>query len=381
MGYCFMTTQKIKSMGALTSKCIHNFRKIEISNADPDLLYKNETLVNSTDEYGNELDYVDAWKERMRSLPSYQEHGVRKNAVLAIEVVTTFSRESNINLEKWKEENVKWLEKTYNVAPDGKSNVLSVVYHADEPGNVHCHAIVVPVDENGRLNSVRFIGGRKALYEMQTDYGNAMKQFGLQRGLENGQARHQDIKKYYSELNNAIKVSLPKEQETALEYRDRVLEELETLQAAALRERNEQKRLMEREMALKRLKVEEKLSLERGKLYAEKLKMQQELQKDNKELILEIERNTNLINQQKKMITAATERLEGIQTKCDEQQELYDEIEVELKKLDPEKKKIRFYDAFQKQYQLLKEQDPSRAAIMQETMQYMSQLKENNKEL
>ena len=148
----------------------------------------------------------------------------------------------------------------------------------------------------------------------------------------------QDIKKYYSELNNAIKVSLPKEQETALEYRDRVLEELETLQAAALRERNEQKRLMEREMALKRLKVEEELSLERGKLYAEKLKMRQELQKDNKELILEIERNTNLINQQKKMITAATERLEGIQTKCDEQQELYDEIEVELKKLDPEKK-------------------------------------------
>ena len=67
-----------------------------------------------------------------------------------------------------------------------------------------------------------------------------MEQFGLERGLENGHARHQDIKKYYAELNNAIEVSQPKEQEDAITYRNRVIEELQTMQAAALRERNEE---------------------------------------------------------------------------------------------------------------------------------------------
>ena len=167
MGYCFMTTQKIKTMGTLRSKHIHNFREATVLNADPELKDQNEEISATFDQQGNRLDYNDAWQERMKDLPSYQQHGTRKNAVLAIEVVTTFSRDENIDLEKWKEENVKWLEKTFNVSPDGKNNVLSVVYHADEPGNVHCHAIVVPVDEKGNLNASRFLDGRRVISQMQ----------------------------------------------------------------------------------------------------------------------------------------------------------------------------------------------------------------------
>lgn len=380
MGYCFMTTQKIKSMGTLASKFNHNYRKVEVSNADPDLFDKNEELVRCMDDHGNEIDYTEAWKKRMEDLPHYQKFGTRKNAVLAIEVVTTFSREDHIDLEKWKEENVKWLEKTYNVAPDGKSNVISMVYHADEPGNVHCHAIITPVDERGRLNASRFIGSRRALSEMQTDYGNAMKQFGLKRGLENGQARHEDIKKFYADLNNSIQVSLPQKGETAMEYRDRVLEELETAQAAALRERREQQRLIEREIAEKRIAFRQEIAEERKGLSNERAEMKKEIEKENEELVREIKRNSETIKKQKDTIKSNTDRLSGLEDKYEEQRFLYDDLLRECMEKDKDKKKIRFYDTFQKQYKLLKEQYPDRAQDMAENMTLMGRLRETEKE-
>lgn len=76
-----------------------------------------------------------------------------------------------------------------------------------------------------------------------------MEEFVLERGLENRQASHRDIKKYYADLNNAINISDPLPQEPAQDYRERVLEELQTVQAAALRERTEKKIQMERQLA------------------------------------------------------------------------------------------------------------------------------------
>lgn len=84
---------------------------------------------------------------------------------------------------------------------------------------------------------------------MQNSYAKEMEEFVLERGLENRQASHRDIKKYYADLNNAINISDPLPQEPAQDYRERVLEELQTVQAAALRERTEKKIQMERQLA------------------------------------------------------------------------------------------------------------------------------------
>ncbi len=366
-----MTTQKIKTMGTLRSKHIHNFRETTVLNADSEQKHLNEEISYSCDENGKRLDYNDAWEERMRDLPSYQQHGIRKNAVLAIEVVTTFSREETINLEKWKEENVKWLEKTFNIAPDGKNNVLSVVYHADEPGNVHCHAIIVPVDEKGNLNASRFLDGRRAMSQMQTDYGKSMEQFGLERGLENGRARHQDIKKYYAELNNAIEVSLPKEHEDAVTYRNRVIEELQTMQAAALRERNEKKREMERYLAQKRKAQEEQIVKERADLKKDRDAYLQKAKEENKELIDSIERN-------KRELYYTQKRLEHIEEKIKLTEQDYQELLEAVADIKDTDRKLSFFDTFQKQYHLLSEQEPERAKRFANELQYMSTLKEKN---
>ena len=86
----------------------------------------------------------------------YKDHKIRHDQVYAMEVVSTFSREEDINIEAWKKKNVEWLQKTFNQAGDGRNNIASVVFHADETGNVPCHAIVVPIAPRGRLNTKHY---------------------------------------------------------------------------------------------------------------------------------------------------------------------------------------------------------------------------------
>lgn len=58
MGYCFITTEKIKSLGTLTSKHMHNYRKVTVENADPNLDHLNEELVAPPlDEHGKQRTY------------------------------------------------------------------------------------------------------------------------------------------------------------------------------------------------------------------------------------------------------------------------------------------------------------------------------------
>ena len=136
-----------------------------------------------------------------------------------MEVVSTFSREEDINIEAWKKKNVEWLQKTFNQAGDGRNNIASVVFHADETGNVPCHAIVVPIAPRGRLNTKHYTGGYKIMHKIQNFYAEAMKQFGLERGLEGGQAKHRDIRKYYANLNRALEIPEVMPFETAEEFR------------------------------------------------------------------------------------------------------------------------------------------------------------------
>ena len=248
MGYCFMTIQKVKNLGTLKSKYIHNYRETDVPNADPDCIDENEELVKLLDENGNATDYVEKFKERVKDIPKY-----RKDAVRAFEVVTTFSRETDIDIESWKKANVEWLKETFNKAGDGKDNVISVMYHGDETGNVHCHAIVIPIDENGRLNASHYTNGRLALVKMQDTYAKKMKQFNLERGLEGSNATHKQIRNFYASLNNAKKKIPPvRENESAAEYRKRAVEELMAAHNASLGEIDRKRRRMEQKIAKER---------------------------------------------------------------------------------------------------------------------------------
>lgn len=243
MGYCFLSLQKVKTLGQLKSKFNHNHRVADVENADPMLQHLNKNLIQCQLMDGTKADYAAAWNERIDNLDYYKNHKVYANAVKAMEIVMTFSREDNIDIDAWQKKNIAWLEKTFNVAGDGRSNIMDVTYHADEPGNVHLHAIVIPIDENGHLNASRFTNGSRVMSEMQSSYARDMEEFGLERGLKGSKAKHKDIRKFYAELNRSIEsVPEPEQGESAYEYKKRVLENLETTYAAALRNIEKEKR-------------------------------------------------------------------------------------------------------------------------------------------
>ena len=222
MGKCFMTLEKIKNYNQMSGKYKHNYREIEVLNADPDKKDLNEELVSL-----NGKNYKQAFTERVQELGYGTDKKIRTDAVLGFEVITTFSREDaeTVDLEKWKENNVKWLREHFNACPEKYGdNVVSVMYHADEPGNVHCHAFIIPIDDKGHLNARYYVRSRQKMIEMQDSYGELMKkEHNLDRGIHGTKATHKDIKKYYAALNAAIEKELPavKDTETATEYRER----------------------------------------------------------------------------------------------------------------------------------------------------------------
>jgi uncharacterized protein YoaH (UPF0181 family) len=66
------------------------------------------------------------------------------------------------------------------------------------------YAYVVPKDATGKLNCRHFLGGAKALSEMQTDFAeNVGRNHGLERGLERSRARHTPIREYYGRVRAA----------------------------------------------------------------------------------------------------------------------------------------------------------------------------------
>lgn len=146
-----MKLEKIKTKAELLRRYQHNYRTVFVPNADATLTKNNEELISLQGK-----NFVDAYNKKIKSLEYYNRHKPRKNATLGLEVLLTFSREDfgQFNIDDWKKENIEWLKNTFNKeAEKYGENVISAVYHADETGNVHIHAMVIPIDDKGKLNA------------------------------------------------------------------------------------------------------------------------------------------------------------------------------------------------------------------------------------
>lgn len=248
--YAILTKpMKLKTPTAMNKLFSHNFRIKEVPNAAESLLSQNREVVPILRKVdGDIMSYYEAYQERIKELPYYQDHQVRSNAVPLISFVTEYSEDANgtFDNERWIQKNEEWFRKIFDVAPDGKSNIVSMVYHGDEVGNNHCHVVIIPIDENGKLNASRFIDGNFA--ELYTDYAEAMSEFGLRRGQENSR------KHYYSDLNRlkadteaAMVLPPTYPGQSAEEYVNEFEEELKTARAVHKKELNEAQKQMESE--------------------------------------------------------------------------------------------------------------------------------------
>lgn len=190
MGYAILRAQKLKHAQAVRRSTAHALREQDTPNADPDRTQDNTASVGSVSEA------LERFNERLATQPK-----VRSNAVLAVEYLVTGSPEDMHGKTRQQQDAyfadaLKWLEKRH-----GKENIVAWGVHRDET-TPHMYAVVVPIDERGKLNCRAFLGGAKALTEMQTDFAHQVGQnHGLERGLENSKARHTSIQKYYAAIN------------------------------------------------------------------------------------------------------------------------------------------------------------------------------------
>lgn len=187
MAFAILRTSKLKTWGNIGGSLAHNFREIETLNADADRTKLNEHSISSTQKI------KDAINER---LPEKR----RSDAVLCVEHLITASPEwtgwGTKKEAEFFEKAKNWLKAKY-----GSENVIATTIHRDE-STPHLVAYVVPLDgSTGRLNAKKWLGGKKLLSEMQTDFAAEVKSLGLERGVENSKAKHQSIRQFYSEVN------------------------------------------------------------------------------------------------------------------------------------------------------------------------------------
>ena len=186
--YAILRVQKLKSAVAVHRSMKHAFREQDTPNADAERTPDNTHIGAQSVSEG-----MAAFRDR---LP--EKH--RKDAVLAIEYLITASPEVMQSKERSSQDNyfrdaLKWLQDKH-----GAANVVYAGIHRDET-TPHMYAYVVPrVGE--KLNCRQFLGGAKALSQMQTDFAEQVgSKHGLERGLEGSRARHTAIGQYYGRVN------------------------------------------------------------------------------------------------------------------------------------------------------------------------------------
>lgn len=187
--YALLRAEKLKSFGNIGGSIAHSFRTRETPNADPERTPENTHLIHDSPDA-----VMGALKERL-------PEKYRKDAVLAIEYFVGLSPEASAVGDREAEDRyfddaLEWLKERH-----GEENVISAHIHRDET-TPHMAAYVVPRDGE-KLNAKKFLGGKKALSDMQTDFAEKVgKRHGLERGLEGSRATHRTIKEFYGELHD-----------------------------------------------------------------------------------------------------------------------------------------------------------------------------------
>lgn len=192
--FAIMRTKKLTTFAKLALAGRHNSRKDNVINADKNGHIKLIAGSNNPES----------------ALKAILEHsGIkpRKNAVLAVEFIMSFSPEMNgrVNVGEWTDECMAWIASEFP-----KGSILSSHLHEDET-TPHIHVIVVPLvykevrnKMQWRLSCKDYLGTPEKMIALQDRYAEAMKGFGLERGLRGSRAKHQTLKRYYAEISKRV---------------------------------------------------------------------------------------------------------------------------------------------------------------------------------
>lgn len=231
MAFAILRVKKMNNMGSIGGKDSHELRQRETLNADPERAQLNRQVIGTV--------AADDVKERLGSTGV----AIRKDSVLAIDVFATASPEffkenhpDDIRCKVFQDALIQFLEKEF-----GKDNVVSLRAHHDET-SPHWHATVVPIREKtikvgrqvkterteNRLCAKDWLGGdRHTLSKLQTRFADSMKHLGLQRGIQGSQAKHVEVKQFYTLAQEAANKVESIQQHFPLINPDRYIEQTE----------------------------------------------------------------------------------------------------------------------------------------------------------
>ncbi len=185
--FAVLHTKKLKTTGEIGGLGKHNERERDTPNADPERTALNERLAGSGD-----------WVADVQERLDTQER-IRKNAVLAVSHLLSASRDwfegaSPAQVEAWRDRSMEWLRETY-----GAENVVAAVLHRDET-TLHIQAMVVPIDERGKLTASHWLDGPAKMSALQDSYARAVEDLGLTRGVQGSKATHQELQEWYAKV-------------------------------------------------------------------------------------------------------------------------------------------------------------------------------------
>lgn len=191
MPYAILRVAKIKTAQQGAAKTAHNYRYRETPNADPSRLGLNQEYFNPAGR-----NYWELATERIEQAGAK----LRPDSVRGVEIVLTASPEAfkrtpdgharDVRNTAWEKANIAFLQAKF-----GKENVVAMTLHQDET-TPHFQAVVVPITKDGRL-SAKDLFNPKTLRELQSEYAEAMKPFGLERGVEHSRAKHEVMRHVY----------------------------------------------------------------------------------------------------------------------------------------------------------------------------------------
>ncbi len=248
MGYVVFHMQKSRGTDSGTSA--HIERKVKPSNADEERTHLNRRLIEYPDGIHTRTQAI---QHRLETAGLTRKVG--KNQVRAIRIMLSGSPDDmqrivrEGRLDEWCTDNMKYLAATF-----GKENIVSADLHLDET-SPHIHATLVPIVTTERKRkkqeervAKRYrtkstsrprlcadeVMSRVKLKKYQNTYAAAMAKYGLQRGIEDSEARHVDTQQFYREVKamtdtlKADVTELQKRKATAQEELNRAKKEVQT---------------------------------------------------------------------------------------------------------------------------------------------------------
>jgi hypothetical protein len=156
-------------------------------------------------EKRNQIPLHEAIKQRISE--GYKgDKEIRKDAVKYCTHVLSGSHEDMKEIFSNKEKSKEWIQENYKFLAKefGKENIVRFTLHLDEK-TPHLHAVTIPLTNDGRLSAKEVIGNKQAMKHFQTRYAEAMKPFGLERGIENTGVTHESTQEYYKRIAEAEK--------------------------------------------------------------------------------------------------------------------------------------------------------------------------------